>query len=561
MRSALPAELRSPASVELAATVRRRAWRATLQRLVLVTLILAIGTAIALPRVAMAILPQFADQGLYVTIGEVLGRGGVVGRDTWDNKPPGTYYLYAALLKLSPDYSQTCTLDRGPALVAHFQFSCAQIVLSIFDALYAAALTAAVWWLAGRWFGPAAGAIAALLCAIFSGMIAVVHGGGIPDFHMLLPATLAYGAALRFAESGRGRWLVLAGALAGLSMVFKQTGAVLLGGIALWLLVEAGLHLRSRSLASSSSPLPMARWSTARAGGLLGLGAAAVLGAVGLVLAAIGALPDVVEQALLFNRFYVASPGNVNSLFSQIRTQTWNVFNDSQSPLWLAALGALPLLPEALRRDRRVWLLLAWVAASIASLLAGGSHLLVYYYLALIPPFAVCGGWAVVTLWRASGALSRIWLVAAAATLLAYASESQMHLYENVLYSRLLSTTHTPDEFVAGSIKGGDGTLFLWGNNDQVYALSGRRPASRYLHTLALSHDFAVHDRVGPNRAELMATLEAAPPAVIVVDTPWLKRANTMEFPELRAFIARDYELSNSPSNPIFEGWEVYHRR
>jgi hypothetical protein len=210
------------------------------------------------------------------------------------------------------------------------------------------------------------------------------------------------------------------------------------------------------------------------------------------------------------------------------------------------------------RPDPRIWLLIAWVAASAASLLLGGAHLLVYYYLTLVPPLSVCGGWALASVWSRSNALSRFWLVATSLTLLVYASQFQMGQYGKAWYSRLQSTTHIPEEFVAGSIKGGPGTLFVWGNGSQVYALSGRRPATRYLHTLGLSNDFAVHDQVAPNRAELMAKLRSTPPAVIAIDTPWIKKVNTLDFPELQAFLSEQYTLANSPSNPIFEGWEIY---
>jgi hypothetical protein len=397
-------------------------------------------------------------------------------------------------------------------------------------------------------FGPIAGAVAGLLCAVFVSMMNVMHGGGIPDELVLLPSTLAYAAALRYAETERGRWLVFAGALGGVAFLFKQTGLVLLAGIGIWVVVRSLLECRDR-------------WVLAfKTGALLTAGCAVVLGVSATLLAIIGGLPDVINQAVVFNRYYAGTPNNVNSLFSQFRTQTWNVFSDSQSGLWVAAVGAVPLLPSALRRDRRLWLLIAWVAASAASLMLGGAHLLVYYYLALIPPLAVFGGWALASLWCSISTLSRVWLVVAAAALLAYASQFQMAEYGRVRYSRIESTTHDPEEFVAGSIKGGPGTLFVWGNGSQVYVLSGRPPASRYLHTLALSNDFAIHNQVAPNRAELIAKLQSDPPAVIVVDTPWIKKANTQEFPELRALIAQDYKLTNSPANPIFEGWEIYQR-
>jgi hypothetical protein len=154
-----------------------------------------------------------------------------------------------------------------------------------------------------------------------------------------------------------------------------------------------------------------------------------------------------------------------------------------------------------------------------------------------------------------------LWLLATAAGLLAYSYQFQDHQYGNAWYGRVVSNTHSTEEFVAGAIGPGSGSLFVWGNAPQVYALSGRPPASRYLHTLGLSNDYAVYGGLEQNRRELMATLESAPPQVIAIDTPWLRQARTLDFPELRALIAGDYELANSPANPIFDGWEIYRRK
>src|SRR6266851_4446307 len=141
-----------------------------------VVLVATIVIVIVLPRAAAAILPLNADQGLYITAGQIIKRGGVVGRDTWDNKPPGTYYLYAALLKFAPDYSVDCPI-KGPRLPSDgLHVACAQIVLSAFDAIYAAALVAAVWWIGRSMFGAVAGALAGALCAVFISMLNVMHG-------------------------------------------------------------------------------------------------------------------------------------------------------------------------------------------------------------------------------------------------------------------------------------------------------------------------------------------------------------------------------------------------
>ena len=104
-------------------------------------------------------------------------------------------------------------------------------------------------------------------------------------------------------------------------------------------------------------------------------------------------------------------------------------------------------------------------------------------------------------------------------------------MFERVWYERLVSTVWTPEEFVGGSLKDDRASLFVWGNGSQVYALAGGRPASRFLHTLALSSDFGVTADVAEHRRELMATLQANPPDHIALDTPWLKSTGTQPFP------------------------------
>jgi len=504
--------------------------------------------AIVTPVLASAILPLSSDQGLYITVGEILKRGGVVGRDAWDTKPPGVYYLYAGLLALAPDYSTSCTLRFALLPSAEHQVPCARLVLAAFDAVYTLALAGAVGWLGRGLFGPAAGALAALLCAIYGSMLQLTNGGGIADLYVLLPSTLAYAAAFQYARTSSPRWLVVAGALGASAALFKQTGLIFMLGLGIWLLVRGFMR---------TGPGRSATWKACVA---LTAGAAGVLAATAIPLAMAGAFWEVLDQAFLFNLYYVGRPANVNDLPMQFLTQTWAVFTGSQSGLWLAGLGGLVMLVRP-PMDSRAPLLLAWITASAATILAGGSQLHVNYYLALVPCLSILGGYVLVRLWRGHGLLQRASLVVASSGLLAFSSQLQDHQYGNAWYSRLVSNTHSTEEFVAGAIGSGSGSLFVWGNGPQVYALSGRLPASRYLHTLALSYDYAVHDELQRNRAELMATLQGTPPQVIAIDRPWLRRAMTLDFPELNALIAQDYELANAPANPIFRGWQIYRRR
>jgi hypothetical protein len=528
-------------------------WRGLSQRQVALSVAYAlvacgIVSAIVIPRVAAAILPVGPDQGLYITIGEILNRSGVVGRDTWDSKPPGIYYLYAAVLHFAPDYSSACTIPVPFSSVSSHQLPCAQMALASFDVGYAIALCASIWWVARRLFGATVASMAALLGAVFSSMLQISGGGGIADLYVLLPSTLAYGAAAEYVRTSRAGYLIAAGALAAMAGLFKQTGFILLAGIGLWIVVfEArGASVRRRQAALRSA-------------GAVALGAVAVVALTAYLLARSGALGDELNQPFLFNLSYVGRPANTGEFLPQLLAQTWTVYAGSQSGLWLSGLVGVGLLAHGWRRWRTSFLY-AWLGASILTVLSGGSQVHVNYYLVLVPPLAILGGYAIVKPWSDASTLQRAAVVAVGMFLLAYSHQLQDHQYGNVWYSRIASNTHSTEEFVAGAIGSGAGSLFVWGNGPQVYALSGRVPASRYLHTLGISYDYALHDQLDRNRAELMATLEESPPQVIAVDTPWLRRARTLDFPELRAFVDRNYGLANAPENPIFDGWQIYRR-
>jgi hypothetical protein len=507
----------------------------------------AILAAVVTPRVATAVLPLGSDQGLYITIGEILNRGGVVARDTWDTKPPGVYYLYAGLMHFAPDYSVVCSVSVPFGGAAPHQLPCAQILLSTFDILYTLALCASVWWTTRRLFSNGPAIVAACLCAVFGSMLQISGGGGIADEYVLLPAALAFAAASVYATTLNPRWLVGAGMFGALAGMFKQTGFLLLVGISLWLVASPYFSPRRRR-ESLNAVLALAA------------GAATVLVLLATLLARSGVLGDVFYQAFVFNLFYVGRPANTNAFFVQLASQTWAVLTGSQIGLWVATFaGACFLAAE--RRSWQASLVLAWLGSSILSILAGGSQLHVNYYLALVPPLAICGGYGLSMLWKHGSVLHRGLLFVGGAVLLVYSNQFQDHQYGNAWYSRMVSNTHSTEEFVAGALGSGTGSLFVWGNGPQVYALAGRVPASRYLHTLGISYDYAVHDQLVRNRAELLSTLQQSPPTMIAIDTPWLRRAKTLEFPELLAFIQSRYELMNAPANPIFDGWEIYRRR
>lgn len=526
--------------------------RALARRLAILAAVLATVVPLTLYEAATVALPLPADQGMFVSIGKLINRGGVPWRDAWENKPPGTYYLYSAVLALVPEYSERCVFTGASLPRDGFRPRCAQIALSVFDGLYALATAAALWWIGRRLFGVAAGVLAAVLFTFFRGMLPLIYVGGVPDTYVLLPSTLAYAAVLRYADTAAWRWLALAGAMAASAALVKQTGGLTLAAIAGWRILIA--------LRGSERKSAHVRWLGELAA--LGGGAAAIFGATAAVFWSVGVLPDLIDQALLWYRFYLFSPAGEHSVLRVALVRSWHTFIESQAGLWLAAMGGLLLLPTAARREPRLWLLAAWVAVTAIGMGIGGNRFYPAYYATFIPVFSLLGAWALAQLWRLAQPWWRVWLAGVCTGVLLLGVQPHAQQLLRAWHLRILSETWTADEHVSEQVRAGPaGSLYVWGNEAQVYALSGRPPASRFLHSAALSDYFAYQDTLARNRAELIASLEANRPVYIAIDGGFREDGRQTDFPALAALLARDYEQVSDDANPVLQGWRIYRNK
>ncbi|MFZ4695077.1 MAG: ArnT family glycosyltransferase, partial [Verrucomicrobiia bacterium] len=166
--------------------------------------LLSLGVALlfaAILRVPIADIPLERDEGEYAYIGERWLRGEVPYRDAFDQKPPGVFLVYGAVIR---------TLGRSVSAI-HWG---AQI--------WSFGTVAAVWALARSAGGNAVGAAAGLLFSLLFTNPGVLGNAANAETFLILPSTLSLLAALRARRSGSARWALAAGVLAGMATLFKQ---------------------------------------------------------------------------------------------------------------------------------------------------------------------------------------------------------------------------------------------------------------------------------------------------------------------------------------------------
>ncbi|HEV7664557.1 MAG TPA: hypothetical protein VGQ62_13545 [Chloroflexota bacterium] len=492
-------------------------------------LVIAAFVAIAaIVKAPQLLAPMGQDQGLYHAVGELILRGGVPYRDAWDPKPPGAFYTHAAVLALVPDPWRPCHLDTLAGLSrTDLQPRCGTLVFELIDFVYSLAIAAAVFAVARRLGLTASGAAVAFgLTALCVNLALLDPEGSTPEKYALLPAVGVVLAGLTAVRSGQRRWLLVAGVLGGIAALYKQPDLASFAALTLWLLSLR----RFRDLLWLWTPL------------------AAVLLSVVALFAAAGAVGQVLDATLLYNvrRFGFQS----DRIALKGIAAAWQIFRDGAAVLLLlGALGALGAL--SLARNAGYRLLLIWAVFDVLALALGGTKFTREYFVQLVPSFAILGGLAWQSLWGeyARTAIGRAWLALSLTSVVLLTSAFQANFTLRIWNEYVANGwTTTSVEHLSDMVRAlpPQNTLFVWGDEAQLYVLSGRRPTTRFLNTagLAATGDPAVIQR----RTELFAALTSAPPAVLVVDRRTADDdpdgrlgLNVAFVPELRQLLAEQY--------------------
>jgi len=172
---------------------------------------------------------------------------------------------WKAFLFGSVDSSNFITVDKTPLFLWPMEltarvFGLNSWTLLIPQALEGVATVGVLYTTVRRWFGPAAGIIAGAVMAV-TPVATLMFRFDNPDAMLVLLMTLAAYATTRAIESGRTRWIALAGALLGLGYLAKMLQAFLvLPGLALAYLIcgKPGLGKRIWQLLAGAGALLVA---------------------------------------------------------------------------------------------------------------------------------------------------------------------------------------------------------------------------------------------------------------------------------------------------------------
>jgi hypothetical protein len=503
--------------------------------------VLAIAAVGAFAKWPEAILPIGTDTGMFATYGRMLLQGARPYVDFYDIHPP-LGYVYWMLVNVlgGSDWSRTCVGAWGSRLAPQ---SCVNVVAQTLD-LGLTFVTAGLTYAIARRLGlrPLVGVLAAVFVVWFANESMISMEGGTPTKLTLVPSTLAIYAFGRAVPDGSRAWAGLSGAAAMLAVLAKQPGLMTLVALVAYLvpgLVRGG-RCERRVLAA------------------LAIGGLVVLLPTLVGLAAIGSLGGFWDQPWVYNlvRFvsgYWQTPAGLSSPATRID----RVVMQSAGLLFIGALlGGVALVfgPTAGRQR----LLLVWGVCNLVAI-AGFRE-----FAQVVPSLALLAALAIGRLWAAADRdglglgrplAGRIALVTVFGTILLLTSSFQLVELRRAAFERGPAGKPADPELIASYLRDSapPGPIFTWGNEAQIYALSGRQPSSRFLIT-----EFP---RLGSpwatvSRQQVLDDLRARPPAAIVVDPhsadePEIRLSG---FPELSQLLQRCY--ARVPQMPA--AWDVY---
>jgi hypothetical protein len=472
--------------------------------------------ALSLGLVLLMALPNLSypigrDQATYCVIGRGLLDGARLYRDLWDNKPPGIFYLYAAIVKAF-----------GPAMWS----------IGLLDVLWLLAISACIFRFTERSLGKAAAVLAVLANAAMD-IRAGYWDAGQPETFLMLFIFGSY-----FLLCGRRTKL-------------KEALAGILFAAAFWTKYNAITFLPFLLLAAS---LPIGEAKLRDLGSRLGSDCIQWTYSIGRFAAGFGLGSILIVSRCLFSGSWNAF---VEEQFKVLPRYAATAF-DGIPNYWVWAAGriefwlgfwtvcaAIVAVIVAWRRRQLFRLVPALVGAACGlAALAMQIRYQPYYFETCYPFFAILWAYLMVQAWEGARALARYfgqrnWRVARVLTWVVAANLFALWLPGPVMrmvtnYRAFNRWRQGPAQFYADYSWPGAAEdfrdvlrvvdylkrhpapangVYVWGNEPLIYYLSDHRPPVRFVWNLPLIASW----RLAGWRQELAGQLRAVRPRYIIV--------------------------------------------
>ncbi len=388
-----------------------------------------------------------ADEAIYSSVASRLVSGETLYTGAVDHKPPAMYLTYAAVFRV---------FGRNSIQAVH--------ALCVLWVLATALLVGAI---ARRRAGEPAGTVAALLYGAYTmASIPKWFIAANTELFVMLPATA--GVLLALARPASALACGLAGALVSVGATYKVQGIFALVPVAYAIVCER----------EAAWPAPYRVVSALPRLGALAAGALAPWALCALWLHRAGAL-----QAARFWAFGYASQYavSIDLLDALGRLAARGGFFCYTLP-WLPIGAAIEARNLRGRDDRDGVALVVWLGAGALAVSLGG-RFYQHYFIQLLPPLCALAAPPLVRGWRAATGPARLALaILAGAPPLAFFAFSPW----NDWYLSIDPKEPRTYEAVAAHLRAhtsSDARVFVWGNTPEIYLLSDRVPATRFVFT------------------------------------------------------------------------------
>ncbi len=501
------------------------------RRWVFLVLLLLLAFGLRLCRIAD--LGTQADEGVHIAVAERIAAGDTLYRDLMENRTPGVEWL----------------------LGIAFWLGGGSIILGRLLSVCAAVLTVAALISAGQQAGSRAGGVVSGILFALAPLPIFWSRFTMLEHFQAAAAALSVMCALRGLNQRKPSWWLVAGLMAGLSILSKQSGVVLLGSLLLFLLFQWLGGDRTLTLRATLS---------------MGTGLGLALFPLGLVLVTQGALDE-------FARFVSGVERLTFWTDWPVKLPVMCEFALRRPVIPLAAIG-LVVLP---RREKpalgllTIWATAEWIALLLPSRLEFGWGGFSHYAVPAIAATCLLAGCATERAWRVVRAAPGLWrrvlvgslAVCAAGAIGGFAADLD-HAVSNSDYPMVGFEAEAAIGRGAALVTP-DGEAILTLANSVFYHWADRRPASRFFHypsflptsSLAAESEVAILDALdSPLTGAVLVSrlhLEDRLPATVVGGL-WNRWTPVAMFPYAYqrdvVLLLPHHESSAEPETAEFEG-------